>query len=154
MAVTWCLAVTWPISWPSTAASSASESIRAIIPRVRKMNPPGAAKALGVGSSTTPKVHGSCGRSDSAASRVPSPCTYPCSALSCTSPIACTACEAVCLPISISCPSLTSASWSCPVTGFRAHPCAPCATASSATSGTQRPLIVSARIGHLAFGIG
>ena len=57
-------AVTCPISWPMTPASSASEFRAAMIPLVIKMNPPGSAKAFTMGSSTSLNDQGNAGRSD------------------------------------------------------------------------------------------
>ena len=47
----WC-ATTCPVSWPSTAASSASLFTYASKPRLTKTGPPGSAKALTLESST------------------------------------------------------------------------------------------------------
>ena len=65
----------WPISWPRTLASSASEFMCVRIPRVTKTGPPGSAKAFTVGSSRTVNVQGRSGRSDFAAMRFPIPST-------------------------------------------------------------------------------
>src|ERR1044072_823840 len=86
------------------------------------MKPPGSANALTAGSSTTRNVHGSPGRSEVAARRVPSAWMYVCNAGSEYSPMDETTSWSYCRPISISCDSLTSISSRSPVAGFTAHP--------------------------------
>ena len=56
MALTVCLCATWPISWPSTPASSASFLIRPSAPRVMCTKPPGDANALTPSVSSTMNV--------------------------------------------------------------------------------------------------
>src|SRR5690606_6997004 len=88
------------------------------------MNPPGSANAFGVGSSTTRKRQGRCGRSDARASVSPTRCTYAFSSASSTTPIDASTSSAACCPIAISWLSLMSASSVRPVTGLVAHPAA------------------------------
>ncbi len=69
--LTECLAVTCPISWPSTDASCASEFMYTRMPRVTKSGPPGRANAFTTGSSITVNDHGRLGRSDAFAIGMP-----------------------------------------------------------------------------------